>query len=69
MKRDTVQYDDHGNFLLEGDVEAQWMKLHRDIQAEYRQEQLATFFKGTAWVAGLVAFGYLAITGFNLLMY
>jgi hypothetical protein len=69
MKSDTVQYDDHGNFLIQGDVERQWMKVHRDIQAEYRQEQWSAFFKGAACVGVLVAFGYVAISGFNLLMY
>ncbi|MEE4174006.1 MAG: hypothetical protein V2I57_07120 [Xanthomonadales bacterium] len=69
MKGDTVQYDDHGNFLLDGEVEKQWMKLHRDIQAEYRQEQWGAFVKGTACVAAVVAIGYVLISGFNLLMY
>lgn len=69
MKSDTVQYDDHGNFLMDGEVEKQWMKLHRDIQAEYRQEQWGAFLKGTACVGVLVAAGYVLINAFNLLMY
>ncbi len=69
MKSTTVQYDDHGNFLIQGDVETQWMKVHRDIQAEYRQEQWSAFLKGFALVGVLVAVGYVAIGAFNLLMY
>ena len=69
MKSDTVQYDDNGNFLLDGDLETQWMKLHRDIQAEYRQEQWGAFLKGSACVVALVAFGYALISGFNQWIY
>ncbi len=69
MKSETVSYDDHGNFLIEGDVEQQWMKVHRDIQAEYRREQLSAFLKGTSLVSAIVAAGYVLISTFNLLMY
>ena len=69
MKSQTVTYDDHGNFRIEGDVEEQWMKVHRDIQAEYRQEQLRAFLKGTAGVGAIIAAGYLLINAFNQLMY
>jgi phosphoribosylaminoimidazole carboxylase (NCAIR synthetase) len=69
MKSETVQYDDHGNFLIEGDVEQQWMKVHREIQAEYRMEQFVSFLKGAAWVGVVVAAGYSMISAFNLLRY
>jgi hypothetical protein len=69
MKSETVQYDDNGNFLIKGDVEQQWMKVHRDIQSEYRQEQLGAFLKGTAAVGAIIAAGYVLIRTFNLLMY
>lgn len=69
MKSNTVNYDDHGNFLIQGDVEAQWMKLHRDIQAEYRQEQWQLFLKGTTCVGLVLALGYVVISGINLLLY
>lgn len=69
MSKDTIQYDDNGNFLMEGDVEVQWMKLHRDIQAEYRSEQWIAFLKGAACVCAIVVTGYLALTSFNSWMY
>jgi hypothetical protein len=69
MKSDTVRYDDHGNFLIEGDVEQQWMKVHRDIQAEYRKEQLGAFLKGAAFVGVVIAAGYVLISAFNLMRY
>jgi hypothetical protein len=69
MKSDTVQYDDNGNFLLQGDVEQQWMKVHRDIQAEYRREQLGAFLKGSALAGAIIAAGYVSISAFNSLMY
>lgn len=69
MRSETVQYDDHGNFLIEGEVEQQWMKVHREIQAEYRREQLRAFLKGAACVGVVIAAGYLLISAFNQLMY
>ncbi len=65
MKQDTVQFDDNGNFRLDGDIEVQWMKLHRDIQAEYRIEQLQAFLKGTAIVGGIVAVGFVLLQVIN----
>lgn len=61
MKKDTIQFDDNGNFRLDGDIEVQWMKLHRDIQAEYRAEQWQAFIKGAALVGGLVTAGYVLL--------
>lgn len=69
MNRETIQYDENGNFVFNGELEAQWMKLHRDIQAEYRNEQWSTFLKGASWVAGIVLTGYFLIESFNRWLY
>lgn len=69
MNRQTIQYDDNGNFVFNPELEAQWMKLHRDIQAEYRNEQLGAFMKGASWVACIVLTGYCLIEGFNRWLY
>jgi len=68
-EKEGLRYDDHGNFLLDGDLELQWMKLHRDIQGEYRLEQLQAFLRGLIWVGGIVALGWFAITRFNAWFY
>lgn len=69
MEREAIRYDDNGNFLLDGELEKQWMKLHRDIQAEYRQEQWGAFLKGTAVVGIVLAAGYVLISAVTLWMY
>ena len=65
MKKDKIEYDENGNFVIDGDVEVQWMKLHRDIQSEYRLEQLGAFLKGTVCVGGVLTVGYLLLERFN----
>jgi hypothetical protein len=45
------------------------MKLHRDIQAEYRNEQLGVFIKSTAFVAAIVMAGYFLLEGLAHLVY
>jgi hypothetical protein len=59
MKQDNIQFDEYGNFRLDGDIETQWMQLHRDIQAEYRSERWHAFFKAGGLVAAAIAIGYL----------
>ena len=67
--KEKINYDENGNFVIDGDLEVQWMKLHRDIQAEYRNEQLGAFLKGALWVGAIVAVGYLLIEGLNNWLY
>lgn len=69
MNRQTIQYDENGNFVFNPELERQWVKLHRDIQAEYRIEQLGAFVKGASWVAGIVLTGYFLIESFNRWLY
>lgn len=69
MQHDTIEFDENGNFILEGDLEVQWMKLHRDIQTEYRMEQLRSFLRGSACVGVALAMGYGAIIGLSFLVY
>lgn len=66
---DEINFDQNGNFVFNGDLEVQWMKLHRDIQSEYRYEQLGAFLKGTLWVGAIVAVGYTLLNGFNNWLY
>lgn len=67
--KDKIKYDENGNFVIDGDLEVQWMKLHRDIQAEYRYEQLGAFLKGALCVGAIVSVGYLLIEGLNNWLY
>ncbi len=69
MRNDPIQYDDNGNFVFNGDLEVQWMKLHRDIQAEYRSEQWHSFLRGLLYVGGILGLGYAALTGLNFFLY
>ena len=69
MNKDKIQFDKHGNFVFDADLEVQWMKLHRDIQSEYRLEQLGAFLKGTLCVSAVVSVGYLLLNGFNNWLY
>lgn len=68
-KKEKIQYDENGNFVIDGDLEVQWMKLHRDIQSDYRTEQFGTFLKGAACVGIIVTVGYLLIEGLNNWLY
>jgi hypothetical protein len=66
MSNDTIEYDEHGNFVIDGELEIQWMELHRDIQTQYRTERLLSFIKG---IAGITAAGfaiYLVMASFYL---
>ncbi|MEM1412600.1 MAG: hypothetical protein AAGH19_09605 [Pseudomonadota bacterium] len=69
MKKKRIKYDDNGNFVFDGDLEVQWMKLHRDIQSEYRHEQLGAFLKGTLVVGVVVSAGYLLLDALNRFLY
>ena len=69
MSKEKIKYDDNGNFVIDGDLEVQWMKLHRDIQAEYRVEQFGAFLKGTLCVGGVVTAGYVLLETFNNWLY
>ena len=66
MSNDTIEFDERGNFVIDGDLEMQWMELHRDIQSQYRTERLLSFIKG---IAGITAAGfavYLVMASFYL---
>lgn len=66
MKRDSIEYDDNGNFVIDGELEVQWMELHREIQSQYRIERILSYIKG---LAGITAAGfaiYLVMTSFYL---
>ncbi len=65
MPKDRIQYDENGNFVFDAELEVQWMKLHRDIQSEYRVEQFVAFLKGAACAAVVTGSFYLALTSFN----
>lgn len=66
MKKDRIEYDDHGNFLLDGELEVQWMKLHRDIQSEYRYEKVLAFMKGLALVSVTASVGYVLLSALGM---
>ena len=64
MKHEPIKFDVNGNFILSGDIERQWMKLHRDIQKEYRAEQWHAFWTAMACVGGALSIAYLGLTTF-----
>ena len=61
MNNDPIKYDEHGNFLLDGELEVQWMKLHREIQSEYRQEQALSVLKGLVGVTAVLSAVFLLL--------
>lgn len=66
MNQDSIEYDENGNFVIEGDLEVQWMELHREIRDQYRTEKILKYIKG---IAGIGAAGfaiYLVMTSFWL---
>ncbi len=69
MSTDSIQFDDNGNFVFDDELEVQWMKLHREIQAEYRAEQLRAFLHGMGCVATALVLGYGAVIGMTFLFY
>lgn len=66
MSQDSIEYDEHGNFVIEGDLEAQWMELHRDIQSQYRTEKVFAYIKGLAGIGAAGFAIYLVMTSFYL---
>lgn len=66
MSQDSIEYDENGNFVIDGDLEVQWMELHRDIQSQYRTERILAFIKGIAGIGAATTAIYLVMTSFYL---